>query len=139
MKVATDFQVRSLGSCRFELTIVDMAGEWAQTPRFVGDNARVLVEDELSSVLSTREVADLPSLELAGPRRQLFFKPGDISIGIVTCGGLCPSLNDVIRGLVMQAYYRYGIRQIYGFRYGYREFIPEHGHECYQPRPRPGE
>jgi 6-phosphofructokinase 1 len=47
----------------------------------------------------------------------------------VTCGGLCPGLNDVIRAIVMELYYRYGTHSIYGIKYGYHGFLPEEGHE----------
>ncbi|MGM0382573.1 MAG: ATP-dependent 6-phosphofructokinase, partial [Thermodesulfobacteriota bacterium] len=42
---------------------------------------------------------------------------------LVTCGGLCPGLNDVIRALVMVLWYRYGVKEIFGLRYGYRGLI----------------
>jgi len=33
----------------------------------------------------------------AGPRGKIYFKPEEVKAAIVTCGGLCPGLNDVIR------------------------------------------
>ena len=68
------------------------------------------------------------SFELAGPREWLFFEPSRVRAGIVTCGGLCPGLNDIIRGLVMELSHRYGVSTIYGFRYGYEGLIPRLGH-----------
>jgi 6-phosphofructokinase 1 len=65
----------------------------------------------------------LPSVELAGPRERIHFDPAQIGIGIVTCGGLCPGLNNVIRAIVMSAEYHYGVRRIYGFRYGFRGLV----------------
>ena len=62
----------------------------------------------------------LPAFEAAGPRSQLFFNPADTRCGIVSCGGLCPGINDVIRAIVYEAYLRYGVREVLGFRYGYR-------------------
>ncbi|EKD27946.1 MAG: hypothetical protein ACD_79C00488G0002 [uncultured bacterium] len=64
-------------------------------------------------------------LEIAGPREFIFFDPGKVNAGIVTCGGLCPGLNDVIRSVVMTLWYQYGVRKICGIGYGYRGFIPE--------------
>jgi 6-phosphofructokinase 1 len=49
-------------------------------------------------------------------------------VAIVTCGGLCPGLNNVIRGLVMQLYSRYGVKRTVGIKYGYEGFIPKYGH-----------
>jgi len=57
--------------------------------------------------------------ERAGPREKLAFDPSKITCGIVTCGGLCPGLNDVIRSIVMTLHHWYGVPRILGFRYGY--------------------
>ncbi len=72
----------------------------------------------------------VPMLELAGPRSEIYFKPEEVRAAIVTCGGLCPGINDVIRSLTMELYYRYGVQDIRGIRYGYRGFIERFG---YQP------
>ena len=69
------------------------------------------------------------TFELAGPRRQIFFNPAEIACGIVTCGGLCPGLNDVIRSVVMTLSYGYGVKRIYGFRYGYAGLAASRGIE----------
>jgi 6-phosphofructokinase 1 len=58
--------------------------------------------------------------EMAGPRQLNYFKGQDVAAGIVTCGGLCPGMNNVIRGLVHQLWHAYGVRRILGFRYGFR-------------------
>jgi len=68
------------------------------------------------------------SFEVAGPRQEIFFDPASIACGIVTCGGLCPGTNDVIRAIVMSLYHHYGIQNIYGFRYGFEGLIPSYGH-----------
>jgi 6-phosphofructokinase 1 len=67
-------------------------------------------------------------IERAGPREAIFFNPEKVHAAIVTCGGLCPGLNDVIRALVFALWYQYGVRQISGVRYGYRGFLPEFEH-----------
>ncbi|HWO12151.1 MAG TPA: ATP-dependent 6-phosphofructokinase, partial [Polyangiaceae bacterium] len=64
-------------------------------------------------------------LEKAGPRERLFFDPVKVHAGIVTCGGLCPGLNNVIRSAVLTLWHRYGVRRISGIRYGYRGLLPE--------------
>lgn len=63
--------------------------------------------------------------ELAGPRERIFFDGPRVSAGIVTCGGLCPGMNDVIRGLVRSLWRMYGVRRILGFRYGYAGVVPD--------------
>ncbi|MCK7542064.1 MAG: 6-phosphofructokinase [Marinilabiliales bacterium] len=62
-------------------------------------------------------------------KRHIFFEPAKTKVGIVTCGGLCPGVNNVIRSLVNQLCYRYGIKRILGIRYGYEGLISEYSHE----------
>ncbi|RVW82611.1 ATP-dependent 6-phosphofructokinase 5, chloroplastic [Vitis vinifera] len=61
----------------------------------------------------------LPRVHRAGPREEIFFEPGEVKAGIVTCGGLCPGLNDVIRQIVFTLEL-YGVKKIVGIQYGYR-------------------
>ncbi len=97
---------------------------------FPDDEARVLFHtDPVEVRRRIEEGRDLPSFELAGPRRQLFFDGAGLRAGIVTCGGLCPGINDVIRAIVLSLHYHYGVETIYGFRYGYEGLNPAFGHE----------
>ena len=104
-----------------------------QGVRFRTDGERVLHDDTLAHA----SWADGPpmSFEVAGPRDRLFFDPAKTTAGIVTCGGLCPGLNDVIRSLVMALNHRYHLTRIYGFRYGYQGLIPRYGHTPLVLRP----
>jgi 6-phosphofructokinase 1 len=68
-----------------------------------------------------------PSFELAGPREYIYFDPVKTKAAIVTCGGLCPGINDVIRSIVMTLHYGYGVQTVFGIRYGLRGFIPDYG------------
>jgi len=63
-------------------------------------------------------------LQCAGPRENIYFMPAHVHAGIVSCGGLCPGINDVIRAIVRSLWYRYGVRRISGIRYGYLGFLP---------------
>jgi 6-phosphofructokinase 1 len=65
---------------------------------------------------------------MAGPRRKIYFDPSKLKCGIVTCGGLCPGINDVIEAIVMELYYHYGVRSIFGFRYGFEGLSPKYKH-----------
>src|SRR5262245_53576157 len=56
--------------------------------------------------------------ELAGPRAKLFFDPSQTKAGIVTCGGLCPGLNNVIRSVFFELHHIYGVKEVLGFRGG---------------------
>src|SRR5438309_3397312 len=77
------------------------------------------------------EVGADPGLlfELAGPRAKLFFDPAETRAAIVTCGGLCPGLNNVIRSLFLELHYAYGVKEILGFRGGYQGLDPVKGKE----------
>src|SRR5262249_4627458 len=67
--------------------------------------------------------------ELAGARERLFFDPPETRAGIVTCGGLCPGLNDVIRSLFYEMHHAYGVREVLGFRWGFQGLDPQGGAE----------
>ena len=69
-----------------------------------------------------------PTMELAGPREKIYFNPSKLKCGIVTCGGLCPGLNDVIRAIVLSLFHHYGVKTVYGFRFGYEGLAPKFGH-----------
>lgn len=118
--------------------IVDNLGEAAiDTPI---RNSSFLEEENMYSLLSVRMhylkefiakygADSVPRLECAGPHRKIFHNPAETRVGIVTAGGLCPGLNNVIKGLVEIMTFDYGIKTIYGFRYGYAGLIPEYGYE----------
>ena len=76
-----------------------------------------------------------PAFELSGPRKKIYFDPSKLKCALVTCGGLCPGLNNVIRAVVLELYYRYQVRHIYGIRYGLQGFIPEYAHELVELTP----
>jgi 6-phosphofructokinase 1 len=96
---------------------------------FVPDTNRVLVHDSLEYFEGLASGETPLSLEMAGPRSQIYFDPSKVHCAIVTCGGLCPGTNDVIRALVLELYHLYGVRHIYGVRYGFQGFIPRYGHD----------
>jgi len=121
---ADDLRVTTLGECG--------------CPSPLADRSDVLADDQ-GAVLATSDAAVLealrqsavtpPAFEPAGPRRHIFFDPASLSAGIVTCGGLCPGLNDVIRSVVMTLTYGYGAQRVLGFRYGYAGLAAETPHE----------
>jgi 6-phosphofructokinase 1 len=97
--------------------------------KFVTDNERVLYDSSLENFNRCHEKDEIPlSFEKAGPRENLFFEPAKTKVGIVTCGGLCPGLNNVIRSLVNELYYRYGISRVLGIQYGYEGLISKYNH-----------
>ncbi len=97
---------------------------------FVKDDERVLFHSGLSEVKKYVEGGKtLPSFEKAGPRQRIYFDPSKLKCGIVTCGGLCPGLNSVIREITLSLYHNYGVRAVYGFRYGYEGLTYRYGHK----------
>lgn len=73
--------------------------------------------------------------EPAGPRRNLYFDPSKAKCAIVTCGGLCPGINDVIRAIVMEARHAYDVPAVLGIRYGLEGFIPKYRHDVMELTP----
>ncbi len=119
---ADDVKIKDLGQCQFPSPAAAHLGEGAML--FVGEADKVLVDDRLSQLPSSSELLrQLPAFELAGPRNRVFFDAPRVRAGIVTCGGLCPGLNNVIRGLVLELWFGYGVKRITGFRYGYEGLI----------------
>jgi 6-phosphofructokinase 1 len=92
----------------------------------VSDKARVLFNVIIDPDVPAKE--DI-LFEVAGPRERLFFDPREVRAGIVTCGGLCPGLNNVIRSLVLELHHGYGVREIVGFVNGYQGLDPWRGSE----------
>ena len=110
-----DLQVSVLGVCHHPSPLR------RRHPRFIEPGQRVLLSSDAEEARSRMDAGEvLPSFERAGPRESLFFDPSALACGIVTCGGLCPGINDVIRSIVMTLTYAYGVRRILGFRYGYQ-------------------
>ncbi len=117
------FLTETLGECKVDTPI---------------RNTNFVEEDDMYSLLSVRagyvhafvkRYGVVPKLESAGPHRKIFHDPKATRAAIVTAGGLCPGLNNVIKGLVEVLAFDYGVKTIYGFRYGYAGLIPEFGYE----------
>ena len=97
---------------------------------FVSDQDRALISIDPEKVRQQLlEGTEPPSFEIAGPRETIYFDHSKLRCALVTCGGLCPGLNDIIRAIVLQLYYQYGVHKIYGIRYGLQGFIPKYGHD----------
>ena len=119
MKTDTDFTIKKLGEARQRSPLTDI--------NFVDDSRKILYDVNYQTIkeqcVSGSET--IITLEEAGPREFLFYDPQGITAGIVTCGGLCPGINNVIRSLYMQLHYQYYVKTIIGFRFGYRGIVPD--------------
>ena len=80
-------------------------------------------------------VNDGPVFEVAGPRKKIYFDPSKLKCAIVTCGGLCPGINSVVRSVVLELYHIYGVNNIIGIKFGFQGFIPEFGHDIVELSP----
>jgi 6-phosphofructokinase 1 len=131
-----DFNVKNLGKCSVKsplaLSKTPQEGEY----KYIADDERILYDVSMKNFLKIRETKEEPlSFEKAGPKEMIYFEPAKTRAGIVTCGGLCPGLNNVIRSLVIQLYSRYKVTKILGFKYGYEGFIPSYNHDIVELHP----
>ena len=123
-----DTAIQSLGTPRIDSPV--------KGTYFVEDTQRVLINaSEEYFELCIAESKKPATLEIAGPRKKIFFDPSKTKAGIVTCGGLCPGINNVIRSIVLELYYMYGVKNIYGIPYGLQGFIPSYGHPLMELTP----
>jgi 6-phosphofructokinase 1 len=123
-----DLAIKTLGACRIDSPLAPLLANRNQSIHYVEESDRVIFDDTASALHQrARPPAELPGFEPAGPRRRIFFDPSKTRAAVVTCGGLCPGLNDVIRALVLELTRAYGIRNVYGFCNGYQGFIAKFG------------
>ncbi|MFB3788888.1 MAG: ATP-dependent 6-phosphofructokinase [bacterium] len=123
-----DFTIRRLGQPRYKspMRLSHVTGDLIAN--FVNDDERILHDESVSVIRRYLERGEEPpSFEAAGPRDRIFFNPADVTAAIVTCGGLCPGLNDVIQGIVHSLYFHYGVRRIFGIQYGYKGLVESAG------------
>ncbi len=121
-------EIPTLGECSIPSPLV--------VSYFIPETKRLLFNTYLDEYDSVKSPDGTPlSYEVAGPREKIFFDPSKTKAAIVTCGGLCPGINDVIRSLVMELHYRYGVHNVIGIRYGFQGFIPKFGHPVVQLTP----
>ncbi len=91
---------------------------------FIPDAARVRYQVEINTGFDTHD--DI-FFEKAGPRQKIFFQPEETRAAIVTCGGLCPGLNNVIRSAFNELHFNYRVKEVLGVRYGYAGLNPSVG------------
>jgi 6-phosphofructokinase 1 len=133
--VPADTAIKTLGVCRVASPLAGDGAAPGTAVQFVDDSDRLLIHDTTDALAQlTVPLEQMARFELAGPRRHVFFDPSKTRAGIVTCGGLCPGLNDVIRGLTLSLSLIYGMKHIYGFKNGYAGFVPRYGYAGFVPR-----
>jgi len=123
-----DFTIQTLGECTIPSPV--------SVSYFVPETRRLLFNNYLNEFDSLKSPDGSPlSFEMAGPRQKIYFEPPKTKAAIVTCGGLCPGINDVIRSLVMEVHYRYGVHNVVGIQYGYQGLIHKYGHPIVELTP----
>lgn len=112
-----DFTIEQLGEPKHLNPLSDGQHDYY----FREESDRLLIDPKVETVNDAISQGITPaSTELTGARKHIFFNPAASKAAIITCGGLCPGLNAVIRGAVMHLWYVYGCRNIVGIRYGYQ-------------------
>lgn len=120
-------EIETLGECKYLSPLVNEDCK-PDSKIFIKKNNRILIHVNDKDIKELVKAGKFPaSFEVGGARLYNYFEPENLNCAIVTCGGLCPGLNDIIRGIVLELYHRYGVRNIYGIPYGLRGFIPEFG------------
>lgn len=115
MTVNKRLVIENLGPCTWDSPI-----NLPDAGAFTADDELMVVQPNLKSILQQLNKGQQPeAFEVAGPREKIYFEPNKVRAAIVTCGGLCPGLNSVIRGLVLQLWHRYGCQYVEGIRGGY--------------------
>ena len=115
-----DFTISRLGECQIPSPMSSM--------HFVHDD-HVLYDNNIEKIQEYLNAGATPPLfEKAGPRDKIYFDFAQLKCGIVTCGGLCPGLNDVIRAIVLSLFHHYNVQDVFGFPYGYEGLSARHKH-----------
>ena len=115
-------KVETLGECKIDSPV--------HHHEFVREGERILVtENEMYMKYVEKRLGHTPTFERAGPREKIFHDPNWTRVAIVTAGGLCPGLNTVIKGLVEILTFDYGVKHIFGIRFGYAGLNPSYGYE----------
>ena len=120
-----NFQIQQIGE-----------GQYTNPSRneiFVDETERIAFSSQVKNLENQFKICEeLPAFEKAGARKKIFHNPSSTTAAIITCGGLCPGLNNVIKGLVNVLEQDYGIKKILGIRYGYKGLTKASNHQPIQ-------
>lgn len=129
MSEKVELKIKHLGKCSIPSPMPNFLPPETKDEMFVRDEDLVCTCHFSRIDQKEMPCGELPEFEVAGPREFIYFDPSKTRCGIVTCGGLCPGLNDVIRALVRELWVVYGVRRIHGFQYGFQGMVPKYGHD----------
>jgi 6-phosphofructokinase 1 len=128
MSSTLDFTVPNLGPCTIPNPIGYATRQGSLPVKYVDESEAIVFNVYAVKGQSPEEYTSAHLMEKAGPREKIYFHPAHVHAGIVTCGGLCPGLNDVIRAIVRNLWFGYGVQRISGIQYGYKGFLPQYGY-----------
>ena len=130
------FQIENLGEAAIKSPLQLSTVRGDNIFNYVDDNDRLVYDLSMETYNSCLANGQEPNcLEKAGPRQNIYFDPKRTTAAIVTCGGLCPGINNVIRGVVMALHYFYGVKRILGIPYGYEGLNPKMKHNLEELTP----
>ncbi len=137
MKKALNTDILTLGEAKIVSPLKRHIKPGEPQKRFVSDTSRIVADVHMSQISAGKKAIKIPavSFEQAGPREKIYFDPSKLKCAVVTCGGLCPGLNDIIRAIVLQLYHSYSVKTIYGIRHGLQGFIPDFEHDVMDLNP----
>ena len=121
-----DFTIETVGESKIRNPLQYANVDSDSQSNYVGDDEFILYNVYAKKGGEPAPLGKRTMLEKAGPRDKIYFNPQHVHAAIVTCGGLCPGLNDVIRSLVRNLWYGYGVRRITGIQYGFKGFMPDY-------------
>ena len=121
---AKETTIKTLGKAKLESPLEKLSG--------IEPNRRILFHPYIIDNKVNTEI----SFQVCRHEKKIYFDPKKVKAAIVTCGGLCPGLNNVIRAIVLSLHYGYGVRSIFGIRYGFQGFIPKYKYEMVELNPK---
>jgi 6-phosphofructokinase 1 len=125
--------IQSLGPAKIENPMIRKRGDSQGFKAFVEDSEQVRVDPLIGPESNTQNPPS--AFERAGPRQNIYFDPTKLKAAIVTCGGMCPGINSLVRAIVLQLHYMYGVNNVIGVRFGLQGFIPSFGHDLVELNP----
>ncbi|MDT4762640.1 ATP-dependent 6-phosphofructokinase [Sphaerochaeta sp. PS] len=119
-----DFSIPNLGEAKIFSPIMMSSTRNDGQADYVSDDDHILYSidtdiDEKGHPVPRHD----ETVELAGPREKIYYNPAHTHAAIITCGGICPGMNNVIRAVVRCFWYRYGVRRISGVQFGYQGLL----------------
>jgi len=124
-------EISKLGEPKIESPIYKQ--QKSDFTNFVSDDRKIRFSADTGDDYNSIDSPEF--FEAAGPRKSIYFDPVNTRCAVVTCGGLCPGLNDIIRSVVLELYHRYGVKNIYGIKHGLQGLIPHYGYDIEELNP----